>query len=63
MRLSLKLMEQPIAPMKKLHMTQTAQEFLRAQGYRIFRVTNIDVYENLDEVCEALIAFVVARPD
>jgi very-short-patch-repair endonuclease len=38
-------------------------EFLRAQGYRIFRVTNIDVYENLDEVCEALIAFVVARPD
>jgi very-short-patch-repair endonuclease len=38
-------------------------EFLRAQGYRIFRVTNIDVYENLDEMCEALIAFVVARPD
>jgi very-short-patch-repair endonuclease len=38
-------------------------EFIRAQGYRIFRVTNIDIYENLDGVCGALIAFISARLD
>ncbi|MBX9777409.1 MAG: endonuclease domain-containing protein [Xanthobacteraceae bacterium] len=36
-------------------------EFLRAQSYRIFRVTNIDVYENLDGVREALLAFVMGK--
>ena len=35
-------------------------EFLRTQGYRIFRVTNIDARENLDGIREALIAFVCA---
>jgi very-short-patch-repair endonuclease len=39
------------------HDTRRA-EFLRTQGYRIFRVTNTDVYENLGGVREALIAFV-----
>jgi very-short-patch-repair endonuclease len=36
-------------------------EFLRVQGYRIFRITNIDVYDNLDGVFEALVAFIEER--
>lgn len=44
------------------HDTRRA-EFLRTEGYRIFRVTNTDVRENLDGVREALIAFVLAEPD
>jgi very-short-patch-repair endonuclease len=43
------------------HDTRRA-EFLRTQGYRIFRVTNTDVRENLDGVREALIAFILAKP-
>ncbi len=32
--------------------------YLEAQGFRIFRVHNIDVYENMDGVLETLLAFV-----
>ena len=30
---------------------------LRARGYRVFRVSNADVFEHLDEVLAALLAF------
>ena len=33
------------------------EDYLRAQGYRIFRIANGDVYANLNGVCEALLAF------
>ena len=33
-------------------------DYLQAQGYRIFRANNGDVYENLSGVLTALIAFV-----
>ena len=36
-------------------------DFLCTQGYRIFRVANTDVYENLDGVCDALIAFALSK--
>jgi very-short-patch-repair endonuclease len=39
----------------------TRAEFLPAQGYRIFRVTNVDVYENIAGVREALVAFIVEK--
>ena len=31
---------------------------LAALGYRVFRVHNIDVYENIDRVLDALLAFI-----
>ncbi len=34
---------------------------LSARGYRVFRVSNADVFEHLDEVLRALLAF--AAPD
>ena len=36
-------------------------EFFRMHGYRIFRVTNTDVYESLDGVRDALIAFALTK--
>ena len=33
---------------------------LQHLGYRIFRVRNVDVYENLDGVLDSLLAFVEA---
>jgi very-short-patch-repair endonuclease len=35
---------------------------LALEGYRVFRTTNDDIYEHLDDVLEALIAFAVANP-
>ena len=35
-------------------------DVLRSLGYRVFRVSNADVFENLDEVVAALLAFVRA---
>jgi very-short-patch-repair endonuclease len=29
-----------------------------SRGYRVFRVSNADVFENMDEVLAALLAFV-----
>jgi very-short-patch-repair endonuclease len=37
-------------------------EFLHAQGYRIVRVTNEDVYRNLDGVPETILAQLAASP-
>ena len=31
--------------------------YLHTQGFRVFRVNNGDVYENLNGICEGLIAF------
>jgi very-short-patch-repair endonuclease len=39
------------------------ETFLRAQGYRIFRVHNSDVYENLDGVRDTLLAFLRGEVD
>ena len=36
---------------------------LSARGYRVFRVLNADVFENLDEVLAALLAFVEASAE
>ena len=42
----------------------TAREAcLSQQGYRVFRVANGDVYENLDGVCDALLAFMDGTAD
>ena len=35
---------------------------LRRLGYRIFRAHNIDVYENIDGVLDALLAFIEEEP-
>jgi very-short-patch-repair endonuclease len=37
-------------------------DFLRAQGYRIIRVTNEDVYRNLDGVLETILAKLTIYP-
>ena len=37
--------------------------FLSAEGYRVFRVYNDDVFTNLDGVLEALLAFTRREPD
>ena len=36
---------------------------LQRLGYRVFRVHNIDVYENIDRVLDALLAFVEDAQD
>ncbi len=36
-------------------------EYLRAQGFRIFRASNGDVYENLEGVLEGLMTFIADR--
>ena len=36
---------------------------LEAHGYRVFRVLNIDVYENLDRVLDALLSACREAPD
>jgi very-short-patch-repair endonuclease len=36
-------------------------EYLRAQGFRIFRACNGDVYENLEGVLEGLMTFIADR--
>ena len=33
-------------------------DYLHAQGFRIFRASNGDVYEDLNGICEGLIAFI-----
>ena len=38
-------------------------EYLSVNGYRIFRITNGDVYENLSGVLEGLIAFIAGEPN
>ena len=35
---------------------------LRRLGYRVFRVHNIDVYENIDGVLDTLLAFIEGTP-
>ena len=35
-------------------------EALSGRGYRVFRVSNADVFENIDEVLAALLAFVAS---
>jgi len=35
---------------------------LRRLGYRVFRIRNIDVYENLDGVLDSLVAFIESAP-
>jgi len=35
-------------------------EELNSRGYRVFRVSNADVFENLDDVLAALLAFAVS---
>ncbi len=39
------------------------EAFLRAEGYRIFRAHNVEVYEALDGVCDSLLAFVRGEVD
>jgi very-short-patch-repair endonuclease len=35
---------------------------LNAMGFRIFRVHNADIFENVDGVCDTLLAFLEASP-
>jgi very-short-patch-repair endonuclease len=37
------------------------ERFLKAEGYRVIRVQNADIYENLDGVCEFILAAVEGR--
>ncbi|GLS17340.1 hypothetical protein GCM10007874_03550 [Labrys miyagiensis] len=37
------------------------ERFLRAEGYRVIRVQNADVYENLDGVCEYILMMLEER--
>jgi len=39
------------------------ENWLRAHGYRIFRASNTDVYDNMSGVIEALSAFADRRMD
>ena len=39
------------------------EEYLRAQGFRIFRAHNGEVYENIDGVCDTLLAFIRGEID
>lgn len=39
------------------------KDYLREQGFRIFRAHNGEVYENLDGVCDALLAFMDGNVD
>ena len=39
------------------------EAFLRAQGYRIYRAHNGEVCENLDGVCDTLLAFIRGEVD
>ncbi len=44
--------------------TDLAREaYLHEQGFRIFRAHNGEVYENLDGVCDALLAFMRGEAD
>jgi len=44
-------------------LSDTARELaLRQEGYRVFRVSNTDVYDNIVGVLEALAAFAAAAP-
>jgi very-short-patch-repair endonuclease len=44
--------------------TDLAREaYLREHGFRIFRAHNGEVYENLDGVCDALLAFLSGEAD
>jgi very-short-patch-repair endonuclease len=35
---------------------QTREAFLKREGYRVLRFTNQEVYEQVDRVCEAILA-------
>jgi very-short-patch-repair endonuclease len=37
------------------------ERFLKAEGYRVIRVQNANIYENLDGVCEFILAAVEGR--
>ena len=37
---------------------EAREAYLRAQGFRIFRAHNGEVYENIDGVCNTLLAFI-----
>jgi very-short-patch-repair endonuclease len=38
-------------------------DHLMSQGFRIFRTTNDDVYEHLDDTLEAMLAFAITNAD
>ena len=38
-------------------------DYFQHEGFRTFRTTNYDIYEHLDDVLEALLAFAVTNPD
>lgn len=37
------------------------EHFLRAEGYRVICIQNADIYENLDGVCEYVLAMLEGR--
>ena len=39
------------------------ESYLIQEGYRVFRVSNGDVYQNLDGVCDALLAYIHGEAD
>ena len=42
---------------------KSREAYLRAQGFRIFRAHNGEVYENIDGVCDTLLAFIRGETD
>ena len=42
---------------EELEQDSAREAFLKAKGYRVFRVLNDDVYNNLDGVLDTLLAF------